>query len=153
MISLRRVELTLHDSLLRVQNVPLPVTNHSSTYRSERGYKGEECGSIFKPMFIVLLGVLTLAGGIWMMMFTARNRGCRAWIIGAGLASSGYALSLFGGVGFGCHIAENASASFGSFCALASCYDDSENIEVVLILIAPFELHDITADGNRPTLS
>jgi hypothetical protein len=129
-------------SLSRV-HAELYQADDNGAYRPESSDKSEPCGSIFKPVFSIVICSCLLYVGFWIMMIIAQRRGLRAFVIGVVCVVCGYVRAIFSGVFLSCHFSDGASASQGSFGISASCCGRAEDVRVVQIVIAKFEFRNI----------
>lgn len=68
----------------------LPSSQPSSGHSGERSYDGCHKNRIIKPVLLVIAGIPTIVGGIWLCSFTAGTRGKRACLPGALLICLGW---------------------------------------------------------------
>jgi hypothetical protein len=106
---IREGQLITSDIGLFSHNSPLPISNNNSTYGAKGSDQCKPCGSIFKPMSSIMIGISLMGGGFWMIFFTARRRGLSAFSIGTALVLGGALVYFLGGIDMRCHLAENTS--------------------------------------------
>jgi hypothetical protein len=90
-----------------------------------------------------LIGVCAIAVGWWMMIFTSRQYGFRAWSGGVLLVIGGAIVYVLGGIGFYCHLAENASVFCGSYGASATRYSGTKYVYVLPVVVPELKFGNV----------